>query len=216
MGRNGDKRPSGNSFPCNGRLIRFYRERKGLTQAELAQRSGYSVRLIGKAEAGKPIKIDTIEILAETLSDEATRLKPVDLISAPVTLSEKYVQELLVHTSKVVPQIEHFLGPGFELVCFCNDDSISLQGSWHGPDGLATYLQKLFHLIQMPEGLDVSSACNLFPVGDDVVVWYLIHPTLKSEQDGAAPGLARSLSLTSKLRFTDGLLTKQEDRIVIH
>lgn len=210
-----ESRPSGNSFPCNGRLIRFYRERKGLTQAELALRSGYSVRLIGKAEAGKPIKLDTIEILAEALSDETLQLKPVDLISAPVTLAEKYVQELMRHQSQVVPEIEHFLANDFQLVCFSNDDSLPLQSSYSGREGLALYAQTLFELVELPVDLEASTCCNLFPVGDDVVVWYLFQPLLRAHVD-VSDSKSGSLSLTTKLRFNDGQLVSQEDRIVIH
>ena len=56
------------SFRCNGNLLRFFRDRKGMTQSQLASESGYSVRLVGKAEAGQPIRMETVEVLAEALS----------------------------------------------------------------------------------------------------------------------------------------------------
>ncbi len=216
MGRRSQSRSSGSSLPCNGRLIRLYRERKGLTQAELAQQSGYSVRLIGKAEAGKPIKLDTIEILAEALSDANLILKPCDLISAPATLAEKYVQELLQHQGNVVQEIRHFLADDFELRCFSNDESLAIQGFYQGSAGLSQYADKLFRVVELPDGIDVSSCCSLFPVEDDVVVWYLFQPLLRSEVDPAAAKAGRSVSLTTKLGFRNGLLLSQEDRIVVH
>lgn len=219
MGRS-QNRTTGNSFPCNGRLIRFYRERKRLTQAELAQRAGYSVRLIGKAEAGKSVKFETIEILAEALSDETNLLKPFDLISAPVTLAEKYVQELFEHQENVVSAIQHFLADDFELYCLSNDDSFSLEGSYCGRAGLAQYASELFEMITVPEGLNVGSCCDLFPVDDDVVVWYRFQFLLKPSVDASSVDAAKTnatgaLSLTTKLRFEDGLLKFQEDRIVL-
>jgi len=208
------KKSSGKSFPCNGKLIRFYRERNGQTQAQLAVQAGYSVRLIGKAEAGKPIKMDTIEVLAEALSGNEVFLKPIDLISAPVTLAEKYVGELLRHRQHVVEEIEHFVADDFQLEVVCSNGALPFDGTYAGRAGLKSYVNSFFNLVELPPFTDVASVCSLFPIGNDVIVWYLFHPPLKSELFPASEK-KKSISWTSKLVFYDSCLVSQEDRLVV-
>ena len=52
----------------NGVVVRSRRKQLGWSQVELGQRSGYSERVIRKAEAGGTLRFQTIKDLAMTLS----------------------------------------------------------------------------------------------------------------------------------------------------
>lgn len=66
-------------FRTNGQRVRELRAEKGLTQSELADRVGYSVKTIWKVEAGGKLKRQTLGHLAEALGIEWTGL----ILAAP-------------------------------------------------------------------------------------------------------------------------------------
>ena len=103
------KRDLKRSYPCNKELLTFLRERKGWTQGELAKKSGYSQRLICKAEAGEPICCHAINDLAETLSLPEDCIYPEDLISDPVKMAHDYIAGLYIQQKDIVQAIRHFL-----------------------------------------------------------------------------------------------------------
>ena len=90
------------SFACNGRLMRSIRERRGLRQFDLAQMAGFSVRLIGKAEAGQPLSMETIDVLAEALSSEERRITAADLMQNLVAIAEEYERSKYIHKLSLI------------------------------------------------------------------------------------------------------------------
>ena len=77
------------SVPCNGNVVRRLRKRLGLTQAQLATRSGFSERLVRKAEASIPISMKTVKKLAAALSNEEHQVEVNFLICSPVEIAKK-------------------------------------------------------------------------------------------------------------------------------
>lgn len=77
------------SIPCNGAVVRRLRKRLGLTQAQLASRSGFSERLIRKAEASTPISLKTVRSLAIALSCEEKKINPSVLICSPIESAKR-------------------------------------------------------------------------------------------------------------------------------
>ena len=70
-----------NSRPANGALIRALREKRGFTQIDLGRLSGYSERLIRKAESGGSIRLETFQNLAVALSNSSELISFSDLIA---------------------------------------------------------------------------------------------------------------------------------------
>lgn len=60
----------------DGDTLRLHRENLGLTQAQLAKRSGYDTRTIQRAEAGTPIQNTVAATLAQALEVKLDRLRP--------------------------------------------------------------------------------------------------------------------------------------------
>ena len=63
--------PQSRSIQVNGHLLAYYRKQRGWTQREAALASGYSIRLIRKAEAGCALHPDTIEVLDVKVDTQA-------------------------------------------------------------------------------------------------------------------------------------------------
>lgn len=97
------------SYSCNITLLKQLRKRRGWTQVELATVAGYSDRLIRKAESGSSISVETIEILAEALSDDERTVYPNELISDPLELSKAFVAAYNYKRAELIPTIRHFL-----------------------------------------------------------------------------------------------------------
>ena len=90
------------SIPCNGAVVRRLRKRLGLTQAQLAQRSGFSERLIRKAEASTPISLKTVRSLAVALSCDEKNVDPNVLICSPIESAKRLLAN---------PGAEHHIQP---------------------------------------------------------------------------------------------------------
>jgi transcriptional regulator with XRE-family HTH domain len=65
--------------PVRGDYLRFLRKRRGWTQQEFALLAGYSERLVRKAEEGRCLMPETIQVLAETLTSDELPVAAEDL-----------------------------------------------------------------------------------------------------------------------------------------
>ncbi len=202
------------SYNCNGRLVRLIRQKRGLTQAELAQLSGYSVRLIGKAEAGKVLSAGAIEVLAQALSTKQRELKPTDLILDSLALAENYFLTLSNFQSDAISQCEHFLSDAFVLTVIINQRIVDIDREYAGVDGLRCYFQKFFHHFRTSTPTNGKTQCTqyrFFESEADIVVWQDTKWSLFDCEGGEN----RTATVTTRLSFQEGLLCGQEDRVVI-
>ena len=110
-----------------------------MRQLDLARLAGYSVRLIGKAEAGKPLSTETIEVLAEALSSGDFEVSPADLMLNPIAIAEEYMKSKYMYESDVVSKISHVISPDFVLRVVADDSVVAFQKSYAGTDGLKGY-----------------------------------------------------------------------------
>lgn len=171
---NGRKR----SYACNSELLCYLRERKGWTQRELASVSGYSERLISKAEAGRPISRDTIADLAESLSSAEETIYPEDLVCDPVMLAKEYFSALHTQQKDIVAAIRHFLDD--EIVYRIQGDpaEIPFAGEHRGIAAVERAYEIFFSLLEVPEGYDHDAGFSFLGQGNVVIVWgsSWIHP----------------------------------------
>jgi len=56
-------------MPCNGKLIAQLHKQLGWTQNDLGKKSGFTERLIVKAEASQNLPDSTVHIIAETFRE---------------------------------------------------------------------------------------------------------------------------------------------------
>lgn len=199
------------SFACNGRLVRSLREKNGLRQVDLAEIAGYSVRLIGKAEAGKSLSKATIEILAEALSSVGSRIAPHQLILNLTSVGLEYLRARYSSDPNAVSQAADLLDKNFELRVFCGKSTLDFLPEYREHAGLVEYYQKFFAIFE-PLHFDdpAESGDRLFEGADELLVWSDNVWQPRSVHTSEFP-----VSIASRLVFRSGLIIKHEERISI-
>ncbi len=154
----------------NGRLLRERRRRRRWTQEELAARSGYSVRLIAKAEAGGSLHPDTIEILAATLDTPDHRLTPEDLIHDPLALARRFIRAYARHERDTVAACRSLLSPRVTAWVDGDPRQIPFAGRYESIDGLDRFFHTFFGLFYRPDKA-MFAAPAMLSQGNRVVAW---------------------------------------------
>ncbi len=102
---------AGRSLPCNGKLISQLRKQLGWTKGELAQRAGFSERLIVKAEAGQNLASSTVHIIALALGEAGLDLCAGDLAADPAALAREFFLSTYKHGPRTLDVHAHFISP---------------------------------------------------------------------------------------------------------
>lgn len=84
MSKHSDPAKRLRSFRVKGSLLRSLRLARGWTQHEAAERSGMTDRFIRKAEAGQPLELKSIALLAELYGTPESPLSPQQLLAEPL------------------------------------------------------------------------------------------------------------------------------------
>ncbi|MEO8270465.1 MAG: helix-turn-helix transcriptional regulator [Aureliella sp.] len=176
-----------------GERLRSFRTLRGMTQAELAKRSGYSERLVRKAEAGGSLSLATIEDLADALSFQSKLVVPSDLCSTPETLARTFVDCYDEHERLMLEYCGHILAEDFVFHCAAATGS-NFGGDWHGTEGFQAWLDQLFSTASRldrkclrasyltAENRVTARYCDTFVAGDHSqhVMWVNLHFTTGS------------------------------------
>ena len=114
---------SGRSTPCNGKLISKLRKQIGWTQSELAERAGFTERLIAKAEASQNVAGSTVDIIAQTITEGGVAVSSKELSVDPASLAREFLLSMYQRERNVIDVNESFISPGI-VVHFAGDPSI--------------------------------------------------------------------------------------------
>ena len=198
-------RPNLRSVPCNGELLRYFREQLGWTQDELARRAGYSKRVIAKAEAGGSLHPDTLEVLAATLSMSGKRVYPEGLAASPKALAERYVEAYRRYEHELAARCKEFLADDMVCIVGGGDPSVPLSGTYHGPDGFDSYCRKFFEIFERPDKNLYQP--KIVAEGNHVVAtgWELIRLKAIPNNPSEPPGW-----LVQDMQFSRGKLVRLE------
>ena len=195
------------SWPCNGDLLRVLRERKNWTQKELAKASGYTERLISKAESGRPISIDAIKILAEALSLDSEPVESADLTSRPIDLAKRYVDALYTQSSEdFFSTLSSFLHDDIEFHIAGDPDVIPFAGKHQGVDAVRQCFEIFFSILEVPADHDYQQWYTFAAQANEAFVWgqTWIHPIGRPMDE--------PLDIQNRLVFKSGKLILFEDR----
>lgn len=141
------------SIPVHGPTFIACRRERAWSQEELARRSGYSTRVIRKAESGGSLKAETLQDLCETFSQMG---KPVSL--ADITCDALKVAQRLLFC------YDHY---GIEMLEHCGDtltedivyhihadpQRVPYAGSWSGREGFQKFLDIFFGIFVRQPGI---------------------------------------------------------------
>ena len=194
------------SYACNMDLLLQLRERRGWTHAELAKEVGYSVRLLSKAESGKPISTLAIDSLAEAFSTPEETIYPEDLISDPVKLAKEFIYGHYVHQGNLISATRHFLEE--ELVCYISGDPkvFPFAGEHRGLDAVERTFKLFFSILEAPKNHDYEKCYQFLMDGNEVIVWgdSWLHPI--------GQPMEQPMRLCMRMKFRRGKLVSYDDR----
>lgn len=193
---------SSRSMKVCGEVIRTLRKRRGLTQEELAQKCGFSGRLIGKAESGRSIDWFTIEVLAEALSTPEDQVAPHDLAATREAIVRKYVREYRRLERDFVEELRPHFAEDFVAVIAGDPREIPFAGEWRGADGYARFWGIFFDVFERPD----PDAYRPHVIVDESCVVAMGRETVTVR----ATGETTSSWVTLRFEFTDGRISRVE------
>lgn len=198
------QQPLKRAYACNRDILIYLRERRGWTQRQLADTAGYTDRLIGKAESGGSIAVETLADIADALTTPEHPVYPEDLICDPVNLAKKYIAAQYEHPGKVVEQVRHFLDDQAVLHVVGDPAVIPFAGEHRGVDAMKRGFAIFYSVIEVPANHDHRPWYRFLCEGNDVVVWgqSWMHPI--------GQPMEQPMNLVQRLRFQRGKLVRVE------
>jgi transcriptional regulator with XRE-family HTH domain len=194
------------SWPCNGDLMRYIREKRGWTQQDLADKSGYSKRLVSKAESGSSISAAAIEIFAETLSSDVEKWIAEDLTCDPLTFAKRYAEAIYTKQAGTYSAIESMLHP--ECVFYIAGDPgiIPFAGCHKGLRQIESALELMFIVLEIPDDHDYRPWYTFAANGNESYLWgkTWIHPKGNPFDE--------PMDIQHRFVFQEGKLILLEDR----
>lgn len=129
-----------NHFQVNGQSIKQFRAALGWSQAALADRAGYSERLVRKAEAGGKISLQALRDLAEALSSESQFVHPDYLRSDNLSIAKQVLLCYDIHRVQMIGHCHHLLSSEIAVHFHTQSPHIPFAGSWQGISGFQAFL----------------------------------------------------------------------------
>ncbi len=188
------------SYPCNTSFLKFYRDQRNWTQKQLADRVGYSERLIRKAEAGKNVSVATIDELATALSSDDATIYPEDLVTCHESLARVFTDAWYSKQRCLTDAIKNFVHPDTVFHILGDHRYLPFVGRYRGLGDFSAAADDFFSMTEVPNGPEHKTYYKHVTRGLEVAVWGTswIHPT-------GAP-LPQPIPITQRFRFKRGKL----------
>ena len=133
--------------PCNGSLLRQLRQSRSWTQRDLATQSGYSLRLIQKAEAGGSLHPETLQVLAKTLSTPSEQVSVDHLMATPLALVKQFIEAVNIHHEKTIAEVPHLFDENMVVWCAGEEDHVPFAGTWEGIEQVEAFFNTFFTVL---------------------------------------------------------------------
>jgi hypothetical protein len=169
-------------------------------------KAGFTERLIVKAEAGNNVSVQTLRVLAETLSEAGDPISVGDLSSDAVDLARQFIHGMYHDGPEVIQKLKHLLAP--EVVFhFAGDPEVfPFSGTHVGIDAADEAFRTFFRFLEPPEDLSELDAYQFVAAGRGALVWgeSWIHPIGKP--------MTAPVKLAVKVECREGKITLFDDR----
>ena len=153
------KRPSSVTVPVNGQRLQTLRQSAGLTQEELAEKAGYSDRLIRKAEASGPLRKSTIADLAEALSTTLQKVTFDDLVFSRDLIARDIAAFILNGSLSPPDALNDLLHPRFVIRVAGQDLGIPFAGVMKGAGACESFRDQLNATFRLVRFLPEQTQC---------------------------------------------------------
>ncbi len=193
------------SYLVNGQRLKELRAARGWTQAELSRRAGYTVRVIGKAEGGNSLDLDTISAIAQALSQSDGPVTAKQLMLDQKAIAAEFIEALDRHGPDMVNHIEHYLAPEFVWICPGDPAVAPFIGQWHGADGLRQFFAIYCGIFRRLPTSDLT-----FAVAENAVIVRYLETAYMGDQ------LCGPIRINMHFQFRDGLIVRIDDDYDTH
>ena len=190
---------------CNGDAIRALRLKKGWTQAEFAKLSGYTTRLIQKAEKGGALAPPSLEVLAKTLSLDGDVVSIDQLTSTPLSVVKEFIRHINESRGEAGVASAHIFSDDCYIWCAGNREQVPFAGEWKGREGLIQYF-RLFHAMLTPSKDGLLQNARYLANGRHVACWAEAHA-----QVVGMPGEMPVVWVNHLYEVRSGKITKYEN-----
>lgn len=187
------------------RLVQL-RKNRGWTQIQLADESGFSERLILKAESGTPISWPSIAALAQALSTPQEPVSVADLLNSTIDIAREFIVMMYRHQSETVQYTRHLLAPDAQFRVWGESAGMPFAGLYCGLEAGDQLFRHFFSLIETPPAHDPLPHYEFYTQQDDVVAWG--HTYLRPKGTAEAP----PMPISYLFRFQDDKIVYFEDR----
>ncbi len=150
----------------NATTFRGHRKLLGWSQAELGQRSGYSERVIRKAEAGGSLRLQTIQDLASAMSVDGKAVSFLDLTIDLELIASRFVESYDSLGCGMLQACGDIFADDFAFNCPADPNQVSFAGIWPGRLGFQEFLNRFFGTFTRKSGI----LKPVYMVSDDRVV----------------------------------------------
>ena len=165
-----EQKNSGEAFSCNGPYFQECRKRRGLTQGKTAAITGFSTRLVRKAEAGERLRGNTIATLAKAYHTPQVPVHCEDLTINPISLAKRFLKAYATKEAEMVEEIRDILAEDVIFKMGEEGDPVPFSGVYHGEEGITECWRRFFATFDRPDkqffkpkflqiGNDVISVC---------------------------------------------------------
>ena len=128
----------------NALTFRGRRKLLGWSQAELGQRSGYSERVIRKAEAGGTLRLQTIQDLASAMSVNGHSVSFLDLTIDLESIAKRFIESYDSQGCHMLQSCGDIFADDFAFTCPADPTQVSFAGVWRGVSGFQEFLNRFF------------------------------------------------------------------------
>lgn len=198
--------PSSRSTPCNGKLISRLRKELGWTQSDLAQRAGFTERLIVKAESSQPIAASTLKILSETFQESGQSVTLRELATDPEALAREFFRSTYKYGPKVLEHHKDFISPDL-VVHFAGDPNVfPFAGTHIGIVASQRAFDLFYSVIVPPKDDSEMESMQIVSTAHGALVW--------GETWARPIGMLmeKPMKFAIKMDFKDGLMTVFDNR----
>lgn len=196
--------PKPRSIRCNGEVLRYFREACGWAQIELAARSGLSRRVIVKAESGKFLDKQTLDMLVQTLQEAGARVSVDDLSSDPVSLACRFLKNYAAYRADCVQHCLNILSPDIVAVVDGDPTVNPIAGTYCGVAQFDGLWKKFFSIFDRAGGT-LGESPEIECRGTEVMAWG--HERIHIR---GVPPTESGLVLV-RFEFRDGKIIRFED-----
>lgn len=190
---------------CNGDVIRALRLKKGWTQADFAKLSGYTTRLIQKAEKGGALAPQSLEVLAKTLSLDSETVSIDQLTLTPLRVVKEFIRHVNESRSEAGVASAHIFSDDCYIWCAGNKEQVPFAGEWIGKEGLIQYV-RLFHAMLTPSNDGLLQNIRYLANGPHVACWAEAHA-----QVAGMPGEMPDVWVIHLYEVRSGKITRYEN-----